>query len=85
MRKLLTALSGLALLLAVGIANAEDAKGVVKEINITEAWVLLEDGTRFVLAEGVTIEEMKAGDEVVVTYEMKEGKKIATEVSKKEE
>ncbi len=82
MRKLLTALSGLALLLAVGIANAEDAKGVVKEINISEAWVLLEDGTQFVLAEGVTMEELKAGDEVTVSYEMKEGKKVATAVSK---
>ena len=82
MRKLLTALSGLALLLAVGIANAEDAKGVVKEINITEAWVLLEDGTQFVLAEGITMEELKAGDEVTVSYEMKEGKKVATAVSK---
>lgn len=82
MRKLVTALSGLALLLAVGIASAEDAKGIVKEINITEAWVLLEDGTQFVLAEGVTMEELKAGDEVTVSYEMKEGKKIATAVSK---
>lgn len=82
MRKLLTALSGLALLLAVGIANAEDAKGIVKEINISEAWVLLEDGTQFVLAEGVTMEELKAGDEVTVSYEMKEGKKVATAVSK---
>ena len=82
MRKLVTALSGLALLLAVGIANAEDAKGIVKEINISEAWVLLEDGTQFVLAEGVTMEELKAGDEVTVSYEMKEGKKVATSVSK---
>lgn len=82
MRKLVTALSGLALLLAVGIANAEDAKGIVKEINITEAWVLLEDGTQFALAEGVTMEELKAGDEVTVSYEMKEGKKVATAVSK---
>jgi cold shock CspA family protein len=82
MRKLLTALSGLALLLAVGIANAEDAKGIVKEINTTEAWVMLEDGTQFVLAEGITMEELKAGDEVTVSYEMKEGKKVATAVSK---
>jgi cold shock CspA family protein len=82
MRKILTALSGLALLLAVGIANAEDAKGIVKEINVTEAWVLLEDGTKFVLAEGITMEELKAGDEVTVSYEMKEGKKVATGVSK---
>ena len=82
MRKLVTALSGLALLLVVGIANAEDAKGIVKEINISEAWVLLEDGTQFVLAEGVTMEELKAGDEVTVSYEMKEGKKVATSVSK---
>lgn len=82
MRKLITALSGLALLLAVGIANAEDAKGIVKEINISEAWVLLEDGTQFVLAEDVTMEELKAGDEVTVSYEMKEGKKVATSVSK---
>lgn len=82
MRKLLTALSGLALLLAVGMANAEDAKGIVKEINIEEAWVTLDDGTQFVLAEGVAMEELQPGDEVTVSYEMKEGKKVATAVSK---
>ena len=82
MRKLLTALSGLALLLAVGIAKAEDAKGIVKEINIAEAYVLLEDGNKFILAEGVSMEELKAGDEVTVSYEMKEGQKVATGVSK---
>jgi cold shock CspA family protein len=42
----------------------------------------LEDGTQFVLAEGITMEELKAGDEVTVSYEMKEGKKVATAVSK---
>lgn len=82
MRKLLTALSGLALLLAVGIANAEDVKGKIKEINVTEAWVLLEDGTQYVLAEGIAMDEMKPGDEVTVSYEMKDGKKVATAVSK---
>lgn len=82
MRKVLTALSGLALLLAVGIANAEDAKGIVKEINIEEAWVTLDDGTQFVLAEGVAMEELQPGDEVTVSYEMKDGKKVATAVSK---
>ena len=82
MKKLLTALSGAALLLAVGIANAEDAQGTIKEINISEAWVLLEDGTQYVLAEGVAMEELKPADEVTVSYEMKEGKKVATALSK---
>ena len=82
MRKLLTALSGAALLLAVGIANAEDVQGTIKEINISEAWVLLEDGTQYILAEGVAMEELKPGDEVTVSYEMKEGKKVATALSK---
>ena len=82
MRKLLTALSGAALLLAVGIANAEDVQGTIKEINISEAWVLLEDGTQYILAEGVAMEELKPGDEVTVSYEMKEGKNVATAVSK---
>jgi hypothetical protein len=82
MRKLFTALSGAALLLAVGIANAEDVQGTIKEINISEGWVLLEDGTQYVLAEGVAMEGLKAGDEVTVSYEMKEGENVATAVSK---
>jgi Cu/Ag efflux protein CusF len=47
-------------------------------------WLTLKDGTKFTLAEGVDLEGIKAGEEVTVSYEMKDGQKVATEVAKDE-
>jgi len=81
MKKLITAFSGLALIMAVGLANAEEAKGIIKEINTAESWITLEDGTKFVLAEGFSMGELKLGQDVTVSYEMKGDEKVITGVS----
>ncbi len=84
MKRIVAPLFALALALAVGIANAEQAKGIVKDLNPQAASLTLEDGTQFSLPEGIDLEGIKAGDEVTVAYETKEGKKVAKEVVKAE-
>jgi hypothetical protein len=83
MKKVLATLSAIALSLTLGLANADEAKGIVKDINAAEGWLTLTDGTRFQLGEGAAMEEgIKAGDEVTVSYKMMDGKKVASDVEK---
>lgn len=84
MKRIVASLFALALTLAVGVANAEEAKGIVKDLNPQAASLTLEDGTQFSLPEGIDLEGIKPGDEVKVSYEEKEGKKVAKDVAKAE-
>jgi Cu/Ag efflux protein CusF len=85
MKRIVTTLFALMFATLVGLANADETKGVIKEIDQTAASFTLEDGSTYKLGEGVTMENLKPGDEVSVSYEMKEGQKVATDVSKAEE
>ena len=84
MKKIFASLCALAFALTLGLANAEDTKGVIEQISLDNTWFTLKDGTKFSLAEGADLEDIKVGDEVTVSYEMKDGQKVATEVSKDE-
>ncbi len=84
MKKLVAPLFALALVFALGTANAEEAKGIVKQLDAKAAMLVLEDGTQFTLAEGIDLEGIKAGDEVTVAYEMKDGQKVAKDLTKAE-
>ena len=42
---------------------------------------MLEDGTIFVLAQGVSAESLKPGATVVITYEQKDGQMVATAIT----
>lgn len=83
MKKLFTALSGIALIMALGSAYAaEEAKGIVKEINKSKGWIVMNNGTKFTLAEGVPTHELRPGHDVLVTYEIKGNDKVITGVAK---
>lgn len=84
MKKILAGLCAFAFALALGMANAEDAKGIIDQISPDHTWLTLKDGTKFTLTEDVDMEGIKAGEEVTVSYEMKDGQKVATEVAKEE-
>jgi hypothetical protein len=84
MKNIVAGLCALVFALTLGMANAEDAKGIVEQISADHMWLILKDGTRFSLAEGIDLEGIKAGEEVTVSYEMKDGQKVATEVAKDE-
>ncbi len=82
MKKLLAIVPALAFALALGVANADEAKGKIEQISKDNTWFTLADGTKFSLAAGVSMEGLKAGTEVTVSYEMKDGKNVATGVAK---
>jgi hypothetical protein len=65
---------------SLGVAAAEDVTGKVQAVNASERSFTLEDGTQIFLAEGLSPEAVKEGAKVKVTYEEREGKKIATAV-----
>ena len=85
MSKLVTVLSGMALLVAMGVTNAADNKntvtGTITEINPAKSSVVLKDGTKLTMAEGVSMRDLKPGHEITVSYEMKGSEKIATSVA----
>ncbi|NIO43891.1 MAG: DUF1344 domain-containing protein [Burkholderiales bacterium] len=40
------------------------------------------DGTQFSLGKGVSLKRLKAGSEVMVTYDVHEGKNVASKIAK---
>lgn len=80
MKKFLGAVSALALFAAVGVANAEEATGTVSTIDETTNMLTLEDGTQYMLGEGVSTEGLAPGTEVTVTFEEQDGQRTATQV-----
>lgn len=79
MKKLAVTVSALAMALALGSAIAEEAAGKIAKVSKT--WFSLADGSKFSLAKGVSMEGLKPGAQVTVSYEMKDGKKVATQIS----
>jgi len=80
MRKVLGIL--LALLLGLGVTAgwAEDLTGKIQSVDTTERIIVLDDGTKVWVAEGVPMDELKEGVSVKASYEERDGKKVATSV-----
>lgn len=81
MRKVLALLSAVAFLGSAGLALAEEASGVIQIVDPATRTLQLEDGTTFVVSEGVPIEELQPGTEVTVSYEETDGMMTATSVT----
>jgi len=80
MRKVvMLALAGL---LAVGVSGtwAEDVSGKIQSIDTSDRAIVLDDGSKIWLAEGVPMDNLKEGASVKASYEERDGKKIATSV-----
>ena len=75
---------GLALALTLGLsmaAAAEETRSTVKSIDHMTNTFTLEDGTQLSLS-GYGLTELAPGDKVLAGYEMKDGKKIVTGVTR---
>jgi hypothetical protein len=81
MKKILALLSTVAFLGAAGIASAEEASGVIQTVDPAARTLQLEDGTIFMVSEGVPLEELQPGTEVTVSYEETDGNMTATSVT----
>jgi hypothetical protein len=64
-------------------ARAADMEGRVQSVDVTERTVVLDNGAKVWLSDGVAIETVTAGAEVKVSYEDKDGRPVATSVEMK--
>jgi len=81
MNKLVAPLAALAFVFSVAVAQAEETAGKVAAIDPTSGSLILEDGTAFTIADGVSMDGLEPGTEVTVSFEEQDGQLIATEVA----
>lgn len=79
MRTVYAALAGLTMLGLAGAASADEASG--KVISMEGNTLILEDGTAYTIAEGVSLEGLQPGTDVMVSYEDQGGERVATSVT----
>jgi len=72
----------LALLLGLGIAGAwaEEISGKIQSVDPSDRTIVLDDGSKIWVAEGVPMDNLKEGKSVKASYEERDGKKVATNV-----
>jgi opacity protein-like surface antigen len=80
MKKVLGAVSALALMGAAGAAlAAQEATGTIETFDEEQMMLILDTGDRFKLGEGVETEGLAEGTPVTVHYEEENGEWVATE------
>jgi len=72
-----------AVLLGLGVASAwaQDLRGKIQQIDPAERVIVLDDGTKLKVAEGVSMENLKEGDSVKASYKERDGQKVLTSVA----
>ena len=80
MKKVLGLTLALTLTVAAS-AMAEEMRSTVKSIDSMHQSFTLEDGTQLSLS-GYGITQLAPGDQVLASYEMKDGKKVVTAVTR---
>jgi len=68
----------LLLVFAVSGAGAEEITGKIMSVDQTERALVLDDGTRLWVAEGLSVEMLREGVSVKASYEERDGKKVVT-------
>lgn len=83
MNKILTTIVVGAMIAFAGSALADESDGTIGMIDPATNTLTLEDGTVYQLSENVVIQDLKPGQEVTVSYEIKDGKNMAEKVTVK--
>ncbi|MGB9141057.1 MAG: DUF1344 domain-containing protein [Aestuariivirga sp.] len=65
---------------SAAFAAAQNDTGAIKSIDAKANSITLADGKTFILPKGFKLETLKAGEKVVVAYEVKSGKMEAVSV-----
>ena len=81
MHQLVAPLAALAFVFSVAIAQAEETAGKIAIVDPSSGSLMLEDGTTFTIADGVSMDGLEPGTEVTVSFEEQDGQLIATEVA----
>jgi hypothetical protein len=66
-----------------GVAWAADIEGKVKSVDMSEKSFTLDDGTKIWVSDNVPLDSLKEGASVKASYEVQDGKNIATSVEVK--
>ena len=75
--------TALLVVLATPLAWGGDMEGRVLSIDTSERTLTLDNGTKVWLSDGVSMDGVREGTEVKVSYEEQEGKPVATSVETK--
>ncbi len=84
MNKMFAAVAAAAMFAFAGAAIAEEASGPIVSVDPATGIIILEDGTTYTVAEGVSIEGLQPGDTVTVSFEVQGDKNMASDVAKAE-
>jgi hypothetical protein len=80
MKKLIGAVSALALMGGAGMALADEATGTIQSFDQEEMTLVLDRGETFTLTEDLAIEGLEEGAEVKVAFEEQDGRLVATAI-----
>ena len=75
-----TALAGLVLASTVALAATETKTGEIKSTDTAKHELVLSSGDTFEAGSSIKLDKLKVGEKVTVTYEMKDGKLLASKV-----
>jgi hypothetical protein len=62
---------------------AAEMEGKIQTIDTSDRTIVLDNGTKLSVAEGVSLDTLKQGADVKVSYEERDGKNVATSVEVK--
>ncbi|MFN0217728.1 MAG: DUF1344 domain-containing protein [Hyphomicrobium sp.] len=74
------ALAGVTMLAVPAFAATQTKSGDIKSTDASKHELVLSSGETFELAPNVKVDQLKVGEKVVVSYEAKNGKMIASKV-----
>ncbi|OLC12973.1 MAG: hypothetical protein AUH29_14655 [Candidatus Rokubacteria bacterium 13_1_40CM_69_27] len=83
MRKLLGIALMIMLVLSAAGAWAGEIEGKIQSVDTSDRTIVLDNGTTLSVAEGVSMDMLRPGTDVKVSYEERDGKNIATSVEAK--
>ncbi len=61
-------------------AWAAEIQGKIQSVDTSDRSVVLDDGTKLWVAEGLSMDSLQAGADVKASYEDRDGKNVATSV-----
>jgi Skp family chaperone for outer membrane proteins len=80
MKKLVSALCALAILTGAGAAMAANTIGTIKYIDTKDRTFTFDSGTTYKAEKSVDLQKLKVGEQVMVTWDMKNGVNEASHI-----
>jgi hypothetical protein len=65
------------------VASAAEVEGKIQSLDQTERTIVLDNGTKITVGADVSMDNLKQGSDVKVSYDERDGKNVATKVEVK--